>query len=474
MKKILAILLSLTLLLSLTACGNTASAAASVSGADPSAKSGSPAGSYKLTGQTGGQGEQMDVIVRIVDLGADLYLTLKEDGTGTVNLLEAEIPVEWDDDDILVHPPKGSGLKDPVRIPYTCKDDSLKISTSEYALQFNRLTEKELAEYKANGAGSLKSGISRIVQKLAGGLEGDLTDILLFALMQGGMSNETPPIPAGEPSKDSVTGNVDKMKFTVLGAEQLQNEEGPIIVFYYDVTNMSDEFQEIWYYDFDASQKDEFLEDVWEHDSVPEAFNVNLGIAPGRTLRGASMYKYDPDGGVVGFRISCDDDKDSTVLYYADPGKLSGAPAEPFVFDADPSVPEYARELPEETKDVRMENTEFFTDEDGDPAVRFYFTFRNNSENGDAAFIDEHARYALQDGFELVERFTGDSCEEESNIGKEIRQGEEILCAESFKLRTGSPVAFVLVEETEKGDIPFAGKVVEVENPGPQVTQDTP
>ena len=429
----------------------------------PSAEAQSAAGSYKLTGHSVNSGNEMDEIINIVRLGGSLYLTLREDGTGSMKLLDAELPLEWDDSDIIIEPGKGSDLTDPVSIPYVCEGESLKMSTSEYSLDFSRLNEQELAEYREQGAGSLKSQLSKISQTAAGNIEDHLTDLLFLAMSLKGKVTDK-PIPEGEPSEGPVSGTVNGIAFTVLGADQVAGDEGPLIVFYYEATNTTDDYQEIWYYDFKASQNGSDLETTWELSDIPEEYNVNLGMAPGRTLRCADIHKYDPDGGVVGFRISCTDDKDNTVLFYADPHNLSGPPAEPFAFDADPSVPEYVRALPGETGQVRIENAEFFTDKDGRDTVRVYFTFRNTSQKDEVPFIQGNYFYALQDGISLPMNYIADPVEEENNTSEAIKPGEEILCASCFYLRTGSPVSFVVFEDkgfNEKNNI--AAKTYEVE-----------
>ena len=431
---------------------------------DPSLEAQSPVGIYKLTGQSGNMQKNLSDIISIVRLGGNLYLSLKEDGTGSMNLLEAGIPLEWDNSDIIIQPKEGAAFTEPVRISYACEDESLKMSTSDYSLDFSRLNEQELAEYKENGAGSLKGQLSMVLQMLGAKAEDSLEDLLFLAMMMSGSSDDNSPIPEDEPSEGPVTGSVDGIEFTILGADQVQSDEGPLIVFYIEAVNTADDYQEIWYYDFEASQNGEFLEDTWGLGDIPEESNVDLGMAPGRTLRLANVFKYDPDGGVVGFRISYYEDKDNTVLYYADPRNLSGAPAEPFAYDADPSIPEYVQALPEEIEEVGMESVEFFTDEDGDEAVRFFFTFRNTSDKDEAAFCTDYGCYALQDGLKLPMSITIDSHEEENNYAKDIKPGEEILCASSYKLRTGSPVSFIVYEA--KGfdeSINVAAKSYEVE-----------
>lgn len=429
----------------------------------PSAEAQSPVGSYKLTGHSGNLEEEMNDIINIVRLGVSLYLTLKEDGTGSINLLEAELPLEWDGSDIIIQPREGSDLTDPVRISYACEGEALKMSSSDYSLDFIRLNEQELTEYNEKGAGSLKGQLSMISQMVVSNIEDNLGDLLLLALTLGEKAAEK-PIPEGEPSAGPVTGTVNGMTFTILGADQAQSDEGPLIVFYYEAVNTTDDYQEFWYYDFEASQNGSFLETTWGLVDIPEEFNVNLGMAPGRTLRCASVFKYDPDGGAAGFRISDSDDKDNTVLYYADPRNLSGAPAEPLSFDADPSVPEYVQALPEEVEEVRIENAEFFKDEDGKDTVRVYFTFRNTSEKDQVPFYQNYFYYALQDGILLPMNFIEDPKEEENNTGVEINPGEEILCANCFELRTGSPVSFVVYEDKGPYEkVYVAAKTYEVE-----------
>lgn len=462
MKKALAILLTLTMLLSLTAYGSSTAPASGSTKSDQ--KSAGAVGSYKLTSQTGNLDKNMSDIINVVQMGATLYLSLKEDGTGSMQLLDAKIPLKWDNSDIIIQPIEGHDLTSPVRLSYTCEEDSLIINTKNYSLYFSRLTKQELAEYKEKGGGSLKGKLNKISQMLFSNIEDGLGDLLFLALVLGAADNEIPPIPEGEPSAGPVTGTVNGIAFTILGADQVQSEEGTLIVFYFEAANTTDDYQEFWAYSFEASQKGSFLEDTWGLGDIPEEYNVNYGMAPGRTLRCAAVFKYDPDGGVVGFRISSFEDKENTVLYYADPRNLSGAPEEPFAFDADPSVPEYVQALPAEIEEVRIENAEFFTDEDGDQAIRIFFTFCNTSEKDAVSFYQNYNYYALQDGIELYTRLVmSEPTKEETNDGQEIKPGEEILCANSYKLRTGSPVSFVVYRDISVDEkIYVAAKTYEI------------
>jgi hypothetical protein len=160
----------------------------------PSAEAQSPVGSYKLTGHSGNLEEEMNNIINIVRLGGSLYLTLKEDGSGSINFLEAELPFEWDDSDIIIQPREGSDLTDPVRISYAFEGEALKMSSSDYSLDFIRLNEQELAEYNEKGAGSLKGQLSMISQMVVSNIEDNLGDLLLLALTLGEKAAEKPVV----------------------------------------------------------------------------------------------------------------------------------------------------------------------------------------------------------------------------------------------------------------------------------------
>ncbi len=467
MKKILAILLALSMLLAMSACGGASAPAAgdeqpAVSettpepapepASDPIPESETPAGSYKLVGIAGGAGSDLEIVSAVVNLGVNFYLVLDEDGSGCMRFLEAEIPLNWDDDSIVI-PPQGKIQKQLV-LPYSCTDGSLNISTQAYSMDFIALTDAELADYEANGSDNVGGLVASLVQSLISSMDSDLVESLLLSLALGMMSDDAEPIPEGEPSEGPVTGTVNDLEYTVLGSSYIQDDEqGDVIVLWFDVTNCSDEFHAVWYEEIEASQGGEFLDSVFELDSVPELFNVNYDFIPGRTLRCATAYVFDPDGGVVSFRISSYAD-DTNVLYYADPQNLSGAPSEPFVFETDLAIPAELEALPEETENVRIENAEFFTDEEGDNAIRFYYcTFHDNEDEGPFHFSE-----ALQDGIELHRIWNDDVSDGEQNLveGASLR-------THACKLRTGSPVILIVYEETEDGtDVPVASKVFEI------------
>lgn len=443
-KRILSLVLTLCMLTGLC-LGGAASAAGS------SAENAAPAGGYLLTGITGGEGTDLEIVSRVVDLGACFYLFLEADGSGCMRFMEAEIPLSWDDGGIVIAP-QGKITKNIV-LPCDRDADAASIRTALYTMDFRALTDEELKDYEVNGPGSLGGMVGAIVQGLLAKLGGSPVDSLLSALALGSLPVDTEePIPDGDFTDGTVSGTVNGLDYTILGAAHVQDPEaGDLIAFYFDATNTTDELRALWTEGFDASQNGEFLECVFEAEDVPEAFYVNFNFVPGRTIRAAALFAFDPAGGKVSFRISSYQDKGSTLFYYADPEALTGAPETPFAFDSDPSLPGMFKDLPEATENVSFEDVEFFTCEDGSSAMRYFVRFPNDSEE-DANYM-YHYCDAYQDGVELARIW-----DDPDTVGSE----EEHIRAGAVRLRTGSPVMIVVTEETYSGEAPVAAKVVEV------------
>jgi len=452
MKKLLSFILALAMAFSITVCSGTAAVHAEGKTAP---ETDSPAGSYKLAELDCGSGSSLEIVSSIVELGVNFYLILREDGTGCMDFLEKKVPAEWDEDGILLRPEKTNGVVEPVRIPFTVDNGCLKMTTAAYSLSFTALTAEEQADYEANGAGTPVGLAGRVVQSLLGRLDGDLIEGLLFDLMLGTMQDEPEPIPEGKPTRGTVSGEVFGMEFTVLGAESVRYDGADFIVIFFDETNRSDDPRAGWIYDMEAAQDGEFLEMSWDLDSiVPEHFNVNYDLWPGRSIRCAAVFPFDPDEGVVGFRISSYKDENA-VLYYADPQKLSGVPEEPFSFDADPSIPAELEELPQETEHVRIEFVESFKDEEGFDALRFTYRFLDDA-------VDYHYIEAFQDGIEC-QWVRNAAAADAGSDSEETEDDPECLREFSCRLRTGSPVVFVVFEEGEDGKtIPEAAMIVEL------------
>ena len=335
----------------------------------------------------------------------------------------------------------------------------------------DKSTDEKISDEKDSGTqGSKDSSLNALTGKLTslaknliGSVDTDTVSSLIMSVAQDTMGSDRTPIPEGKPTEGSVKGEVDDLKYNILGAKHIEDEEeGDIIVFYYDITNNSDTIRDTWEGNYEASQNGSFLDTVWMEDNMPEAPLADLSFAPGKTNRGCTAFAYDPKGGVVSFRISSYTG-DSTVIYYADPEDLSGAPG-PFVLELDPSTPEFLKGLPEKSGDVSIEEAEFFKDEEGDPCVRFYFNFQNKSKDESLSFGYDHGCYAMQDGFAIDWNWA--TVDEENNPWKDVEPGGKILCAKSFKLRTDSPVTFVIQSNGDEGAYAIAKTVKVKEGTG--------
>ena len=466
MKKILAVILALCMLSALCACaGGTAAGSVKTVEAEPTPEPTpepspeptpepyDPTGGYKLTGMTGGEGSDLEIVKRVVDMGVNLFLFLEADGSGSMRFMEAEIPLSWDNSSITI-PPQGRSTKEVVLPCAYSEDGSVSIRTLAYTLSFRALTDAERADYEANGSGSLGGMVGAVVQTLLGKMGGDTVESLLMSLAMGSLGpDEAAPIPDGDFTVGTVSGTVHDLAYTILGAEHRQDAgAGDVIVFYFDVTNSTDELRALWFESYEASQGGEFLECVYALDDVPETMNVNFEFVPGRTIRCAAAFEFDPAGGKVSFRLSSAYDGENTLCYYADPQALSGAPAVPFRFDDDPSIPAMFIDLPERTENVSFEAPEFFTAGDGSRAMRYFIRVPNDSE--DSSDYLYHYCTAFQDGVELAGIWDDPGT---------VSDPENHIRAYAVRLRTDSPVIIVVTEETDSGEICVAAKVFNVE-----------
>ena len=252
MKRLMAILLAMSMLLALCACGAENPAAAddaapaetgSVSEPvqepapepapeptpEPTPEPYDASGAYRLTGITGGEGSDLEIVRRAVEMGMSFFLFFEEDGTGCMRFIEAEIPLNWDDETIII-PPIGNSTK-AIYLPCSCEEGSVNIRTLAYTMDFRALTDDELADYRANGPGSLSGMAGAIVQGLLNSMGGDMVEDLIFSLALGSLGpSETAAIPDGEFTAGTVSSTVHDLEFTILGADHVQDPEAGDVI----------------------------------------------------------------------------------------------------------------------------------------------------------------------------------------------------------------------------------------------------
>ena len=194
LKRILSLVLTLSLLMGICVCG----AASAAGPADP-------AGGYLLTGVTGGEGSDLEIISRAVELGARFYLFLEEDGSGFMRFMEAEIPLSWDENGITIAPQRK--LTKNITLPCAYDAGTVSIRTPVYTMDFRALTAAELRDYEVNGPGSLGGILGGIVQGLLGKLGSSPVDSLLSVLALGStLFDKEVAIPDGAVTAGPVSG----------------------------------------------------------------------------------------------------------------------------------------------------------------------------------------------------------------------------------------------------------------------------
>ena len=482
MKKIISILVVLMLLLSLAACGSDASTGSdtgtdtgtrdnaqaetqtteepqSADARTADAKTADPtpaptpktaeekpasedrgvAGYYKMT-YLAEDGEEED-FGELDSLGLSYYLVMNEDGTCYLEMLGERDEMTWDDEYLT----DDEGEK----APYSYADDVITMEEDGLIMKFTRLTDDEQAYYEAHGSGSLEGMLGGLLgEEDASGLTDDLEELdgLLddvdSMLDEWGLTSQESDIPEGDASAGPVKGTIGDYDVTILGAEALENDGEPVIRFWYDFTNHSDSFVSASSALFtEGAQNGMKLSWAYTFDSAPEEYYANVTLAPGRSIRCVEEYGYDPDGGLVAFRLQ---DWDDELIYYADPQNLSGAPEDSFVMEKDDGIPAYVKDLETAGNGVeilRCESAEgYFDDEE---LVRIYYSFTNETDE-ETSFFMEYDVYVLQDGYGLFDGYPEDDVDEDDLYMEDIAPGETIVCSCVYEVRGDSPLVVIV------------------------------
>ncbi|MBQ9348534.1 MAG: DUF5067 domain-containing protein [Oscillibacter sp.] len=258
-------------------------------------------GVYKLTGLTEEGEDGGEELNAMVEAGMRTYLVVQEDGSAYMDLFGQQIGMKWDES--AFYSENEEDGEEP--LGYAYEDGVLNLLPGESdSMEFTKLTEEELTEYEENGSGSI------------------------LDLLEGlGLGDLASAIPEGEPSDGPVSGEIEGNTVTVLGAESFEEDGTNYIRFYFDFTNGGGETTSVFMALYEKAVQDGgFLIGVSGLDSaVPEDEGADRDIAPGETIRCTEIYEFDPDGGTVAVMFS-DVSDEQTVIYYADPQNLSGAP----------------------------------------------------------------------------------------------------------------------------------------------------
>lgn len=282
-----------------------------------------------------------------------------------------------------------------------------------------------------------------------------------FEQVDGDINN--PSVPHGSSADTSVDTSTEETSGTVagsgyvgdgdfyisiVGAEDFTDIDGePAIRVFYEFTNnyyddySSSAYDMLSYY---ATQDGYDLDQTYSSDDYSVANNIYYNIRVGLTMQCAAEFKYDPYGGSVDFGICDYYDGESAGAVYASyvPGSFPGAPA-PYVI-APIDDPQWTLGLPTEgaldSFYVAVTDAEQTTDADGNPAIRVYYEFTNNSTYSTNLYTELYI-YTYQDGVSLDQAYTYEESETDSNFYSDIAPGASINTSCVYVLRNqSSPV----------------------------------
>ncbi|PKM73788.1 MAG: hypothetical protein CVU91_01685 [Firmicutes bacterium HGW-Firmicutes-16] len=234
---------------------------------------------------------------------------------------------------------------------------------------------------------------------------------------------------------------------TVTGAEEftdVDNEQA--IRIYYDFTNNYQDDLSMAAWDalgYSATQGGSYLTETYSYDGGA-SYNTSYNIRPGVTIQCCSEFKYDPYGGSVDFSVYgyYEGESSGTVTASYIPGSLPGAPA-PYVI-VPVTDPKWTLNIPAEGDldnfYVAVTDAELVTDSNGDPAIRVYYEFTNNSDYR-TSLCNELYVFTYQDGISLDTTYTTEDTDSDSDYYTEIAPGYTITCSCVYSLRNQtSPV----------------------------------
>lgn len=276
-----------------------------------------------------------------------------------------------------------------------------------------------------------------------GVIEGNYGGVYDYVFELEGAARPAADLPEGDFEPVSATiGNYD---VTIVGAEHfLDIDDEDAIRVYYDFTNNSNKTVfAMADLEILADQEGYELTTTYDfsEDDVPEYGNDWLAVRPGVTIRCIEEYSYKADGGAV--RVTIQDwwEEEGSVTAVFDPANLPGRPAQDWEIEPITNV---STDLPsagtyDEDYEIAITGYDLVSNWDGQPSIRVYFDFTNNSDEAISFWMATYYR-AVQDGIEMEITWPDESIDEDSYYDVEVEPGETITCTEIYALRSDSPV----------------------------------
>ncbi len=232
---------------------------------------------------------------------------------------------------------------------------------------------------------------------------------------------------------------------SINGAEKYEDVNGsPALRIFYTFTNNFDYPVEAWnVLQLDAVQDGEDLEVTYFWDEAQEDFNDGLKIRTGVTVQCCYAVVYDPNGGVVDFKVSAYDSSQGTgrVIASFDPADLPGVPIISGI--APVSDPQWTMQIPDsgiidEDYFISVDKAEMVEDDEYGSCIRVYYSFTNKDDEPNSMYMAV-TPYAYQDGVGLRNTLA-ERIETDSDFYQDVAPGKTLVVSCLFKLRSSSPV----------------------------------
>lgn len=258
---------------------------------------------------------------------------------------------------------------------------------------------------------------------------------------------------AETPAFQPVTGEWEEYAITIAGAEAFVDSDGKdAIRVYYDFTNNSQETTNAYAELAFAVEQDGYETETTYADydnQVEEDENGSLNIRPGVSIRCVEEYFMKVDGGLLTFAVSNFWNEEERIEVQFDPKNLPGVPDYELtmltVEDPQWIVGCPNEGLYDEMFYVVMEGIEVVDGNDGDPVLRVYYEFTNNSEEAANMWFSADP-IVYQDGVELCDGFPAETVMEDGNYIEDIEPGETIRTSYCYKLKSSNPVEIELAD----------------------------
>ncbi len=412
-------------------------------------------GAYKLTYMDNeGEIATEDDLATMESLGFIFELRLQEDGTGSLLIFGESIgSIQWDDSGIAI---EGQTF------PSTFEDGVLTLSWEGTEMEFTKVSDDPDAVIEAGTDLDSLAGLGALMGAVSG------TDNIAGTEAEPDTADRAADAGPLEISQLPVSGDIRGVyHYAIVGAEAFKDSDDEDAVrFYYEFTNNSDASASAWWSaSLDAEQGGNELDYAFAPytDSPPEDGNGDLYVQPGITIRCVEEFAFDPDGGELVFTIS--DFGDDPVTAVFDPADLPGAPAEPWSIQPidDPRMySDYPRSASTDNVDVEIIDAEIVPSYWDDAQVlRVYFTLTNKTEKDDTPWWLLTIT-AFQDGVSLDSGTPEDSVEADDLFSETLSVGKTVTFAQTWELRSDSPVEVVVDDYYAYADEPVAAAIMPI------------